>query len=171
MVELDGLPRAELSRVRPVLDREPTDGSQLLRGDTTRWQLDPQHERPDLRLVVVEAPPLEPDQILLRDVGVTRCDQCGELTEHPERALLSLEPLDRVPLEDEFQRRLRRRGPALTSRGRQYFKSYSNVTSLVQVTAPSVARYDRTAATARSSSRAENAPSSFVRITPCRSTT
>ena len=105
VVELDRLPRAELARVGAVLDGELADGAQLVRLDAPGRELDPEHERADLRLVVVEAPPLEPDDVLLRDVRVARRDQRRQLAEHPERALLALEALDGVPLEDELERR------------------------------------------------------------------
>src|SRR5262249_42909118 len=49
----------------------------------------------------VEAPPLQADDILLRHVLVAGGDQRGELLADSERRLLLLEPLDRVPLEDE----------------------------------------------------------------------
>ena len=61
-----------------------------------------QHERADLRLVVVEAPPLEADDVLLGHALVAGGDQRGQLVADPERRLLLLEPLDGVALEDEL---------------------------------------------------------------------
>ena len=104
VVELHVLARRQLRLALAVVDRELPDRSQLRRREASRGELDAEHEGADLRLVVVEAPPLEPDDVLLGDVGVARCDECGELVEHPERALLALQPLDAVPLEDELQR-------------------------------------------------------------------
>src|SRR5205823_1808625 len=85
------------------------DRAELRRGEQTAGQLDPEHERPDLRLVVVEAPPLEPDDVLLGHALVAVGDQRRELTEDAERALLLLQPLDRVALEDELPGRVSRR--------------------------------------------------------------
>jgi hypothetical protein len=106
-VELDRLPRRQLARALPVLQGQLADGPQLLGGHPARGQLDPQHERPDLRLVVVEAPPLQADEILLGHLLVAGGDQRGQLAEHPERVLLALDPLHRVALEHELERRRR----------------------------------------------------------------
>ena len=103
VVQLDRLAGRQLTRSAAVLVRELADRAQLLGRDPARRQLDPEHERPDLRLVVVGAPPLEPDEILLLDVGVPGRDQRGELVEHRERALLALQSLDRIPLEHELE--------------------------------------------------------------------
>ena len=105
VVELNRLPRRELARALPVQQRELADGLQLRGCHSAGGQLDPEHERPDLRLVVVEPPPLEPDEIFLRHLLVARRDQRGQLAEHAERVLLALDPLDRVALQDEFERR------------------------------------------------------------------
>ena len=105
VVQLDRLAGRQLSRSAAVLVRELTDRAQLRGCDPAGGQLDPKHERPDLRLVVVEAPPLEPDEVLFLDVGVPRGDQCRQLAHHRERALLPLQPLDRVALEHELERR------------------------------------------------------------------
>ena len=106
VVELD---RSAASRARR---RRGRTGSRARRSraaapasDAPAGQLDPEHERPDLRLVVVEAPPLQADDVLLGDVGVAGRDQRRQLVEDPERALLALEPLDGVPLEDELEAR------------------------------------------------------------------
>jgi hypothetical protein len=104
VMELDVLARRQLGLTLPVVEREAPDGPELRSGQPPGGELDPQHEGPDLRLVVVEAPPLEPDDILLCDVGVAGRDQRGQLLEHPERPLLALEALDRVPLEHELER-------------------------------------------------------------------
>ena len=95
VVELDRLSRRQLTGAAAVLVRELADRAQLLGRDPAGRQLDPEHERPDLRLVVVGAPPLEPDEVLLLDVGIAGRDQRRELAEHRERALLALQPLDR----------------------------------------------------------------------------
>ena len=105
VVELDRLAGGQLAGTAAVLVRELTDRAELLRRHPPGGQLDPKHERPDLRLVVVEAPPLEPNEILLLDVGVACRDQRRQLAHHGERALLPLQPLDRVALEHELERR------------------------------------------------------------------
>src|SRR2546423_1681942 len=74
--------------------------------DAPARQLDPEHEGPDLRLVVVEAPPLQAHEVLLRHVLVPRGDQRRQLVEHPERTLLLLEPFHRVALQNELPGRL-----------------------------------------------------------------
>src|SRR5207302_625503 len=101
-VELDVLPGGELAVAAPEPVRDLADRAELPGAEQPPGQLDPEHERPDLRLVVVEAPPLQPNQILLGHALVPGGDQSRELVEHPERALLALEALDGVPLEDEL---------------------------------------------------------------------
>src|SRR5262249_33207755 len=64
--------------------------------------LDPQHERPDLGLVVVQPPPLQADDVLLGDLLVAGGDQRRQLVADAERGLLLLDALDRVALEDEL---------------------------------------------------------------------
>src|ERR1044072_3347076 len=103
VVELHVLPRRELPGAAPVEVRDLADRAQLLRGDDAARRLHAQHERPDLRLVVVEPPPLEADDVLLVDLLVARRDQRRQLVEDPERALLALEALDGVALEDELE--------------------------------------------------------------------
>ena len=98
VVELDRLARRELARAAAVLVRELADRAQLRRRDAPGGQLDAEHERPDLRLVVVEAPPLEADDVLLGDVRVARRDQGRQLVEDPERALLALQALEQLRL-------------------------------------------------------------------------
>ena len=105
VVELDRLAGRQLAGAASVLVRELADHAQLLGRHPARGQLDPEHEGADLRLVVVEAPPLEPDEILLLDVGVARRDQRRQLTHHREWALLPLQALDGIALEHELQRR------------------------------------------------------------------
>ena len=105
VMKLDRLARRQLARAAAVLVRELADRPQLLRRDAAGGKLDPEHEGADLRLVVVEAPPLEPDEVLLLDVGIAGRDQGGQLGQHRERALRPLQALDRVPLEDELERR------------------------------------------------------------------
>ena len=89
----------------PCVDRELSDRAHLCRGQPPCGELDAEHERPDLRLVVVEAPPLEPDDVLLRHVCVAGRDQRRQLVHHHERRLLALQPLDAVALEHELERR------------------------------------------------------------------
>src|SRR5579884_4262346 len=109
VVELDVLPRRQLRLPAPVEKRQLPDRAQLLRLQDPARDLHAQHERPDLRLVVVEPPPLQPDDVLLRHLLVAGRDQRRQLVEHPERALLPLQPLHRVALEDELERGLRHR--------------------------------------------------------------
>jgi hypothetical protein len=59
---------------------------------------------------VVEAPPLQPDDVLLVDALVAGRDQRGQLVEDPEWAPVPLDPLDRVPLVDELPVRCRLQG-------------------------------------------------------------
>ena len=105
VVELDRLAGRQLAGAPSVLVRELAHHAQLLGRHPARGQLDPEHEGADLRLVVVEAPPLEPDEILFLDVGVARRDQRRQLTHHREWALLPLQALDGIALEHELQRR------------------------------------------------------------------
>jgi hypothetical protein len=138
VVELDRLPGRQLAGALAVLVGELADGAELRRGDATGGQLDPQHERADLRLVVVEAPPLHADDVLLGDVRVARRDQRGELAEDPERALLALQPLDGVALEDQLEggrlggatARAPRTSRPLARRLHRHFNMYSDITSL-----------------------------------------
>ena len=110
VVQLDVLPRRELAVALAVEVRDLADRAQLGRRQLAGRDLDAEHERPDLRLVVVEAPPLQADDVLLGDVLVALRYQRGQLVADPERRLLALEPLDRVALENEVPvgRRLRR---------------------------------------------------------------
>jgi hypothetical protein len=104
VVELDVLARRQLRLATAVVEREVADRLELRGRQPACRQLDAEHERADLRLVVVEAPPFEADDVLLRDVRVAGGDQRGQLVEHPERALLPLEALDPVPLQHELER-------------------------------------------------------------------
>src|SRR5262249_4938033 len=106
-VQLDVLPRRELAVAAPVAVRNLADRAQLRGRELPRRQLDPQHERADLRLVVVEAPPLEPHDVFFRHVLVTRGDQRRQLVADPERRLLPLQALDGVALENELPVRIR----------------------------------------------------------------
>ena len=127
IVELDRLARRQLARALAVLERELPHCAQLLGRDPAGGQLDAEHERPDLRLVVVEAPPLEADEILLGCLLVAGGDQRGQLVEHAERALLTLDALDRVPLQDELERGRPLLRPACPRPlGCHYFNLYSN---------------------------------------------
>src|SRR5712691_13103463 len=58
-VQLDVLPRCELAVAAPVETRDLADRAELRRRQVSGRKLHAQHERPDLRLVVVEAPPLQ----------------------------------------------------------------------------------------------------------------
>ena len=104
VVELDVLPRRQLALAAAVDVRDLADRAQLRGRDDPARDLHAEHERPDLRLVVVEPPPLQPHDVLLGHPLVPGRDQRRQLVEHPERALLALEPLDRIALEDEFER-------------------------------------------------------------------
>ncbi len=101
-VKLHVLARRQLPVAAPVPIRDLADRPQPFRGDPPAGELDPEHERPDLRLVVVEPPPLEPDEVLLLHPLVPGGDQRGQLAEDAERALVALDPLDRVALVDEL---------------------------------------------------------------------
>ena len=102
-VQLHVLPRAQLARLASMLVRELADRAQLGGREDPAGDLHAEHERPDLRLVVVEPPPLEADDVLLVDLLVALRDQRRQLVEHPERALVALQPLNRVSLQDELE--------------------------------------------------------------------
>ena len=104
-VQLDVLTRRELGVAAAVAVRHLADRAQLGRGQLAARQLDAEHERADLRLVVVQPPPLQADDVLLGDALVALRDQGGELIADPERILLLLQAFDRIPLEDEVPRR------------------------------------------------------------------
>ena len=101
-VQLDVLAGRELAVAAAVEVRDLADRPQRVRRELAGRHLDAQHERADLRLVVVEAPPLEPHDVLLGDVLVALRDQRRELVADAERRLVALDPLDRVALEDEL---------------------------------------------------------------------
>ena len=105
VVQLDVLARGQLGLALAAVERELPDRTELGRGQPPRSELDPEHERPDLGLVVVEPPPLEAHDVLLGDVGIAGGDQGRELVEHPERPLLALEALDGVALQHQLHRR------------------------------------------------------------------
>jgi len=109
-VELDVLTRRELAVAASEPVRDLPDRTQLRGGEVPARKLHAQHERPDLRLVVVEPPPLEADDVLLGDALVARGDERGQLVANPERCLLPLQALDRVALEHQLPVRLRFRG-------------------------------------------------------------
>ncbi len=122
-VELDVLAGRELAVAAAVEVRGLADRAELGGRELPGRHLHAQHERPDLRLVVVEAPPLEPHDVLLGHALVALRDQRRQLVADAERRLLLLEALDGIALEDELPvgRRLldraharhaeRRRGP------------------------------------------------------------
>ena len=111
-VELHVLPGRELAVAAAEAVRDLADRAQAGRRDAPAGELDPEHERPDLRLVVVEPPPLHPHDVLLGDAVVAGGDQRGKLVQDPERALVALDPLDRVPFVDKLPVRLRFQGAA-----------------------------------------------------------
>ena len=98
--------RVASSRVAAaVAVRDLADRAQLRGGQLAARQLDAEHERADLRLVVVEAPPLQADDVLLGHALVALRDQGRKLVADPERILLLLQALDGIALEDEVPRR------------------------------------------------------------------
>ena len=145
-VQLDVLPRRELAVAAAELVRDLADRAQPLGRDSPARQLDPEHERPDLRLVVVEAPPLQPDDVLLVDALVAGRDQGGQLVEDPERAPVALDPLDRVPLVDELPVRRRLQGCHL----RDTTKSKATFVGIASAQAAAAWRRSSTASTSAS---------------------
>ena len=101
-VQLDALPRRQLGVAAAVPVGDLADRMQLAGAEDPTRDLHAQHERPDLRLVVVEAPPLEADDVLLRDALVALRDQRRQLLADAERRLVALQALDRVALVDEL---------------------------------------------------------------------
>ena len=99
-VELDALPGRQLGVAAAVPVRDLADRAQLRRREDSARDLHAEHERPDLRLVVVEAPPLEADDVFLRHRLVPGGDQRGQLLPDPERRPVTLDPLDGVALVD-----------------------------------------------------------------------
>ncbi len=97
-VQLDALARRQLCVAPAVAVRDLADGAQLGRREDAVRDLHAQHERADLGLVVVEAPPLEADDVLLRKRLVTAGDQRRQLVPDRERRLVELDPLDGIPL-------------------------------------------------------------------------
>jgi hypothetical protein len=77
----------------------------------------PEHERPDLRLVVVQPPPLEADNVLLRDALVPGGDKRRELVADTQRRLVLIEPFDWVALEHKLPGRLGLRSTGLLDFG------------------------------------------------------
>src|SRR5690606_25356106 len=69
---------------------------------------DANHEGPDLRLIVGQAPPVEPNDILFRNRLVTARDHLGKFLDDIERELLLLHALDRIALEHKIPSRLNR---------------------------------------------------------------
>jgi len=110
VVQLDVLPGRELSLAAAVQVRDLADCPQVRRRGAPPGELDPEHEGADFGLVVIQAPPLEADHVLLRHALVPGRDQRGQLVEDSERALVAFDPLDRVALVDQLPVRLRLRG-------------------------------------------------------------
>jgi hypothetical protein len=111
-VDLDVLPRRELGRTLAEPHRDLADRPQRLGSQHARGDLDAEHERPDLGLVVVQPVPLQPDELLLGDVEVVRRGELGEVVQRVDRGAFELEALDRVALEDLVPRGL---GPERTA--------------------------------------------------------
>ena len=101
MVELHVLASRKLADTAAVAVRDLADRAQLRGLDEAGRQLHAQHERADLGLVVVEAPPLEADDVLLRHGLVAGGDQCRQLVADAERCLVALDALDGIALVDE----------------------------------------------------------------------
>ena len=74
--------------------RDLADRAQLCRRQDPGRDLDAQHERADLRLVVVEAPPLEADDVLLGDALVALAISAGSSSRIPSGCLFALQALD-----------------------------------------------------------------------------
>ena len=101
VVELDVLTCRELADAPAEAVGDLADRAQLGRLDEPGGQLHAQHERADLRLVVVEPPPLEADDVLLGNRFVARGDQRRQLVADAQRRLVALDALDGIALEDE----------------------------------------------------------------------
>ena len=101
-VQLDALARRQLRVTAAVAVRDLADRAQLRGREDPARDLHAQHERPDLRLVVVERPPLEAHDVLLGHPLVAGRDQGRQLLADAERRLVALDPLDGVPLVDGF---------------------------------------------------------------------
>ena len=110
-VQLDVLSGRQLAVAAAERVRDLPERAQAGRRDAAARELDPEHERPDLRLVVVEAPPLQPHHVLLRHLLVAGSDEGGQLVEDPERALVALDALDGIALVDELPVRFRSGSP------------------------------------------------------------
>ncbi len=100
-MQLDVLTCRKLADAAAVAVRDLADRAQLRRLDEPGRQLDAQHERADLGLVVVQPPPLEAHDVLLGHRLVAGGDQRGQLVADAERRLVPLDALDGVALEDE----------------------------------------------------------------------
>ena len=74
----------------------------LLRRQHTAGNLDPHHKVSDLRTVVVQAVPHEANDVVFRDVLVTALDQLRQLVQDLIGELFPLEPLNRVPAQDQI---------------------------------------------------------------------
>jgi hypothetical protein len=107
-VELDVLASGELREALAVLDGNLADRPQALGWEEPAGNLDAEHEAPHLRLVVVHAVPLQPDDVLLGDVEVMLPAERIELVEDEDWGLLLFHPLDGVAFEDLFPGRLGR---------------------------------------------------------------
>ena len=101
-MQLDALPGRQLGAPTAVAVRDLADRTELRRREDPARDLHAQHERPDLRLVVVEAPPLEPHDVLLGHGFVAGGDQRRQLLADAERCLLELQALDGIPLENKL---------------------------------------------------------------------
>src|SRR5262245_51978816 len=92
-MKLNVLASSDLGVLAAQLDREPSDRAQFGRGQQSAGRLDPQHEEASLGLVVVQAVPLEPDDVFLRNGFVAPGGEERELGQDVERKFLDLESL------------------------------------------------------------------------------
>ncbi len=102
VVELHVLASRKLADALAVAVRDLADRAQPGRLHEAGGQLDAQHEGADLRLVVVEPPPLEAHDVLLGHRLVARRDQRRELVADAEGRLVALDALDGIALVDEL---------------------------------------------------------------------
>ena len=101
VVQLHVLTCRKLADTLAEAVRDLADRAQLGRLDEPGRQLDAQHERADLGLVVVQPPPLEAHDVLLGDRLVAGGYQRRQLVADAEWSLVALDALDGIALEDE----------------------------------------------------------------------
>ena len=100
-VQLHVLARRKLGVVAPELLRQLADGTVLGRRQDAAGHFDAQHEVADLRLVLVQAVPLEAHHVLFGDVEVVPLAELVDLVDDLQRELVTLQALDVVALEDQ----------------------------------------------------------------------